>query len=339
MGHRIEEHPVRCSFLSLIAVFPSIRRTTTEQMVCAIVDHIRRRPPEQTIHSGTSAGADSSVWWQRRRVQRRDLLRTSPFFAMSLAMSAADHYRATRPHRTRPARLVIELCRTILAGGQNFLVLRRKALWPVNLMFVYPQWSLNTVSSLVWLPLLGAVAVAIGLWYWRRREWSTAAAFGLGYFAIALLPVLGFFDIYYFRYTFVGDHFQYLASIGPIALVTAAVAMFVKSRSTQAIATVVAITAFAGLSWCHAQTFHDDETLWRDTLSRNPDAAIAHNNLGIILDTEAQYESAVEQYREALAINRIPRSPRQLRIGIDQAQAVQTSGGRITRSPENQTRL
>jgi tetratricopeptide (TPR) repeat protein len=169
-------------------------------------------------------------------------------------------------------------------------------------MFVYPRWSLPANSILVWLPLAGAVVAAVGLWRMRQHRWATAAAFGLGYFVIALLPVLGFFDIYYFRYSFVGDHFQYLASLGPIALLTAAMATIIQSRPAHLATTAVVAIALAALSWRHTQTFHDDATLWRDTLSRNPQAAIAHNNLGILLDLEAQYEPAVEQYREALAI-------------------------------------
>jgi len=39
-------------------------------------------------------------------------------------------------------------------------------------------------------------------------------AFAFVYFVITLFPVLDFFDVYFFRYSFVSDHFQYLASMG-----------------------------------------------------------------------------------------------------------------------------
>ena len=38
------------------------------------------------------------------------------------------------------------------------------------------------------------------------------------FFAITLVPALGFFDVFPFRYSYVADHFQYIASLGLITL-------------------------------------------------------------------------------------------------------------------------
>src|SRR3989442_7077849 len=46
---------------------------------------------------------------------------------------------------------------------------------------------------------------------------EVAAAF----FVATLSPVLGFIMLFTYRYTFVADHYQYLACIGPIALASA----------------------------------------------------------------------------------------------------------------------
>ena len=54
---------------------------------------------------------------------------------------------------------------------------------------------------------------------WRLRVgWARPCFFAFAYFLIALLPVLGLLDNFIFRYSLVFDHFQYLASMGPLAL-------------------------------------------------------------------------------------------------------------------------
>jgi tetratricopeptide (TPR) repeat protein len=242
------------------------------------------------------------AWWQRGRVQRQDLRRAAPFFALALAMSlltiAEQHGHIERaPHDWS-----LSLTERFTLAGKALWFYGGKVLCPVNLMFVYPRWALDADSWLSWLPLVAAVAVAIRLWQLRRHGWANASLFGLGYFVIALLPVLGFFDIYYFRYSFVGDHFQYLASIGPLALLAAGATTVLHSRRTQVTAATVAVVALGVVSWRYTHVFHDDETLWRDTLAGNPQAVIAHNNLGIIFDTEGRYKQGAEQFREALAI-------------------------------------
>ena len=61
--------------------------------------------------------------------------------------------------------------------------------------------------------MLGALTIS---WLWRRRLWPFF--FACAYFVTLLFPILGYFKVYFFRYSFVGDHFQYLASIGPVVL-------------------------------------------------------------------------------------------------------------------------
>jgi tetratricopeptide (TPR) repeat protein len=242
------------------------------------------------------------AWWQRGRVQRQDLRRAAPFFALSLSMSLLTIAEQQGHIERAPHDWSLSLTQRLILVSKALWFYGGKVLWPGNLMFVYPRWALDAESWLSWLPLGAAVAVAIRLWQLRHHPAARAAAFGIGYFAIALLPVLGFFDIYYFRYSFVGNHFQYLASIGPLALLAAGAAMVLPSRSTRVAAATVAIATLSVVSWRCTHVFHDDETLWRDTLARNPQAAIAHNNLGIILDTEGRYEQGAEQFREALVI-------------------------------------
>ena len=54
----------------------------------------------------------------------------------------------------------------------------------------------------------------------RRRSKAPLAA--LLYFGAMLFPALGFVNVYPFRYSFVANHFQYLAAAGPLVLLSAA---------------------------------------------------------------------------------------------------------------------
>ncbi len=242
------------------------------------------------------------AWWQRGRVRRQDFVCAVPFFALALAMSALtiieqSGHVARAPHDWSLAPME----RLILAGRALWFYLA-SIVWPVNLMFVYPRWTLNANPLTSLLPLLGVVVVGVTVWRLRACPAGRASVFALGYFLVALLPVLGFFDIYYFRYSFVADHFLYLASLGAVALVASGAAVLLPGKWIQAGMSTIAIALLGTMSFRHCQIFRDDETLWRDTLARNPQAAIARNNLGIIFDARGQFRQGAEQYRKALAI-------------------------------------
>src|SRR5205823_4829774 len=81
--------------------------------------------------------------------------------------------------------------------------------------------AITSKPSTLMLPVL--LALCLG---WREggiAQRDRRLTFAFAYFVITLFPVLDFFDVYFFRYSFVSDHFQYLASMGPLALAGAGV--------------------------------------------------------------------------------------------------------------------
>ena len=241
------------------------------------------------------------AWWKNRCITRMDMLRTAPFFVLAVATSLVT----VAEQRAAIARGVQEWSlawhERLAVAGAAIWFYAAKLVCPVNLAFVYPRWDLH--SSLRLAPLVGVLVAIAALWRRRDRWVERTALFGVGYFVIALLPVLGWFDVYYFRYAFVADHFQYLASIGPLALVTAGVASVTRSRRVQQAVAAAVLAFFVALSARRAATFHDNETLWRETLRQNPRAFLAHNNLGRILaEQKGRYAEAVERFREALRL-------------------------------------
>ena len=249
------------------------------------------------------------VWWERGGWRRVDLMRIAPFFAMALGMSAvAIREQRWQISRSGPLDLEFGMVSRILIASRAVWFYAVKLFWPVPLAFVYPRWKLEMNSLLSWMPLLGLVAVGIVLWVGRRRPWSRAAMFGLGYFVTALLPVLGFFDIFYFRYSFVADHFQYLAGVGLTALATSAALGLTarwgkRGRDAGIVASCAVLLTLGALTRQQAKIYRDEETLWSDTLAKNDGCWMADHNLANFLLRQGDVTDAIAHWQHALQIN------------------------------------
>jgi protein O-mannosyl-transferase len=162
------------------------------------------------------------VWWRTDRIGWRYIGALAPFVLISALASVWTileqkfHAGAIGAEWTQtwPDRLII--------AGRAIWFYVAKLAWPHPLIFIYPRWEINSSQLTAYLPLVAALAGLLALWL-IRANWSRAAFFAAAYYVVSLFPVLGFFSVYFFRYSFVSDHFQYLASMGPLALVSAAI--------------------------------------------------------------------------------------------------------------------
>jgi tetratricopeptide (TPR) repeat protein len=119
--------------------------------------------------------------------------------------------------------------------------------------------------------------------------------------------MLGFIPLFTFFYTFVADHYQYTASIGPIALFAAGGARLLEGREAGGrrlvgAAAALLLLALGALTWQQTHIYENLETLWRDTIAKHPRSWMAHTNLGNELLDEGRPEEAIAAFREALAI-------------------------------------
>ena len=141
---------------------------------------------------------------------------------------------------------------------------------------------------------MGFVFAAAGrdrdsVFFWLRRQsggaGSRACFFAFAYFIVALLPILGLIDTYIFQFSLVFDHFQYLASIGPLALTATALVrlsdFIIPRKPWLESALGAGLVLILGMaSWQRTWVFESENTLWSDTLAESPDSWTAHNNLG-----------------------------------------------------------
>jgi hypothetical protein len=152
--------------------------------------------------------------------------------------------------------------------------------WPANLTFTYPRWQ---VSQSIWWQYLYPLAVlaAIGAAWWMRRR-SRAPLAALLFFGVTLGPALGFVNVYPFRYSFVADHFQYLAAVGIMALAAAGV-VWAAGRWAKPLPNasvwlaVVLLVPLALVTHRDSQAYANIEALYSTTIERNPTAWLAVN--------------------------------------------------------------
>jgi tetratricopeptide (TPR) repeat protein len=249
------------------------------------------------------------VWWQRRRIVISDLLRTVPFFVVAVVLTAVNIWFQHRLSET-PFRAVTFADRLAGAGGVIWFYLS-KAMLPIDLSFVYPQWRVQTSILLWWLPLAAASVLTVILFLGQRRfappNWPRALLFAWTFFCVALVPVLGFTDVAYMQFSLVSDHYQYIAIIGVLSLVAAAWCIWHDSAKPAArlfakSVIVFVLAALTFLSWRQSTLYADPITLYQAALKTAPDCWLLHDDLGINLNKLGRTEEAINQYRLTLEV-------------------------------------
>lgn len=246
------------------------------------------------------------IWWLHDRLRSRDLLRIIPFFALSVALGLATiWFQNIRAMGGQSVRTVGFMARFATAGWVPWFYLY-KTLLPVNLMVAYPQWEIDPSRWVAYMPgmiLIGGLV----LFWWQRKTWGRGLFFGLGYFVVMLFPVLGFFNQAFYRISLVADHWQYYSIIGIIALVVA-VGEKIYRRICEPFKFVAVVASAAVLimlgvgTWWRSSVYANEETLWSDNVAKNPNAWVAHYNLGIVLARLGRVPEAIEHYEQALRI-------------------------------------
>jgi Flp pilus assembly protein TadD len=246
-------------------------------------------------------------WWKRGRLEwRRDFRPLLPWLALGAVAGlfsswVEQHYLGAKGQGFD----LPFLARGLVAGRAVWFYLG-KLVWPFNLNFIYPRWTPDAAVGWQWLFPLGVLALVAAVWALRRRTRGPLAA--LLFFVGSLFPVLGFVNLYGAFYSFVWDHWQYLPDLGPITLAAAGLVQAwnwaaIRRRGAGPVLVALLGGMLGALTWHHCGMFRDDPTLFRATLARNPDAWMAHFNLGgLWLKVPGREPEAIAQFEAALRI-------------------------------------
>ncbi|HUB66948.1 MAG TPA: tetratricopeptide repeat protein [Candidatus Methylacidiphilales bacterium] len=249
------------------------------------------------------------AWWLEGRWQWRHLAKLAPIFLMAVIAavlslwsyrSATSVFAETQAVRTWPQR--------IATAGDVIWFYLDKLLWPHPLMAIYPRWQIDAGQWISYLPLLVAIAGLFVLWLKRKSWWGRPCFFAAAYFLVGLFLFLTLIEQSYWEYSFVEDHLQYLAAMGPLALAGAGLARISDRvipgkwwmRSAPG---AVLLLIFGIWSWQRVSVYQNEETLWTDTLAKNRNCGTAYDNLGFALYQKGQINEAISQYQKALELN------------------------------------
>lgn len=262
-------------------------------------------------------------WWKKGTVSRTDIFLLAPMFVVSLLTGLGTAILEKEVAGAVGSAWDFSLMERFLIAGRAWWFYVHKLFWPTSLTFIYPQW---TVDSGSWRQYLfpGAALIVLVTLALCQKHIGRAPAVAVFFFSGTLAPVLGFFDVYFMRYSYVADHFQYLASIGVIALAvglcwrtpsfpslrlqTGRFSVFlpasawhkrVASRSLLSLG-IVAVLGF--LTWRQAHIYAGPEALWLDTLQKDPGSWVAYNNLGVLALEKRDHPQAIQRFQAALKL-------------------------------------
>lgn len=260
----------------------------------------------KTVTASLPAALLLIFWWKRGRLSwQRDVAPLLPWFVAGVTGGLLTAWVERRLIGAEGAPFELTLLQRCLLAGRVMWFYLCKLFWPVDLLFIYPRWTVNPAVWWQYLFSVGAIALVSAAWLMRRQSRGPLAA--LLFFIGSLFPALGFFNVFPFIFSFVADHFQYLSSLGIIVVVSAVISRSLARmprRPRQAgQALCIMLLAVLGLStWLRSQTYSDPQTLYQTTLDKNPDCWMCSNNLGILLSDAGQPSKAIEQFEATLRL-------------------------------------
>ncbi len=227
------------------------------------------------------------VWWRRGAISwRRDAMPLLPWLGLGVAAGLGTAWLEATQIGALGGDFALSAVERVLLAGRVVWFYLGKLVWPEGLSFFYERWTISSGEAWQWLYPAATVLVLACFFLWRKRSRGPLAAALL--FGGTLVPVLGFVNVYPFVFSYVADHFQYLACLGMLAFLAAASVRGVQRlRLPPWAGTLLALgvlLVLGSLTWRQSAMYRNDIALYEATLKRTPTSWVAHLNLGTALD-------------------------------------------------------
>lgn len=246
------------------------------------------------------------LWLKRLPLSPRRLLPLAPYLALGLGMGLLAMWWEHFHQGTEGTAFGLGAWQRVLLANHALWFYAGKLLWPAHLAFSYPRWTIQASDPAAYIWPAATLAVGAGIYFWRRR-WGRGPETAFIFYAATLSPMLGFIMLYTFEYSFVADHYQYVACIGPLALAAAGFTVVCRHAATsvQRLGPPLAgavLLILGALTFHQSRAYADVETLWERTLANNPDSVLAHNNLGNLLLEQGKLNEAILHFKHAIEV-------------------------------------
>jgi Flp pilus assembly protein TadD len=244
------------------------------------------------------------LWWWHTGFFTKDRRRVlAAMFAISLVLSVVTiYYQSQHAIATDIVRDDSLLSRLLIAARAVWFY-AGTTLFPFNLNFAHPRWPTGADQFANILPF-AALAVAGGfLVAFRRQPWALATLVLGTCYILMLSPVLGFFDIYFMKYSLVSEHWQYPAGPILIAGVVAAAAHLKIKPAAAAVTVSGLLAALVVRAHLYAPTYLSEESLWASTARRTPNLTLARDNLSAELLAKRRLDEAASHITASLDLD------------------------------------
>ncbi len=273
----------------------------------------------KTVSASLPAAILLLVYLQAGRIRIRNVLPLIPYFLVGLLLSIntayleRTHVKAVGADWTFASSRSGEIVARCLIAGRAVWFYLAKLFVPLRLSFEYPRWHIDVMTVWQYLFPLAVITLLLSL-FWMRNFLGRGALVGALFFVGTLVPALGFNNIFPMRYSLVADHFQYLASLGPLTLLAACIACALQKwmgdapeddsiPSMRDVLVAPAVVVLVMLTWFRSTTFQDSQTLYADVISKNPNAWMSCGNLGSIYLDKGDLNRAQAYMDRSLALH------------------------------------
>jgi len=242
-----------------------------------------------------------ALWLRGQRIDARRLAQVAPFLVVGVALGAFTVLWERLHQGTQGERFELSWVESALVASRALWFYLGKLVLPIQLTFSYPKFEIDASDprQYAWLTLGALLLFAL----WRARGRLGRGPIAAALFFVAMLsPVLGFIPLFTFLYTYVADHYQYVASLGPIALAAGAGARALQGRRAAVPAALCLLVALGVLTWRQSRIYENSETLWRDVIAKHPASWMAYTNLGREMLRGRRWAEAIPWFEAALRI-------------------------------------